>query len=144
MRTPSERNRARSLDDLTRSGADRAAAPASQQHQQHQQQQQHQHQQQQQQQQQLGLGNSDNGLDKLGDWDAPFKPVAPPSHWHSLSGGPTALSSADVFLGAKNDVHQVDDRHRPEKRHPNGKRRKLFVGTGAGTMPIENAVKSRR
>jgi hypothetical protein len=69
VRTPSERNRARSLDDLSKNDH-------SSDH-------------------QLG---SDNGLDKL-DWNTPFKPVASPSHWHSITG-----QASNIFL-AKPSLH---------------------------------------
>lgn len=69
-RTPSERSRARSLDDLSKScQQSRQSGDPTQHHHHH-----HHHHP-----QQLG---SDNGLDKI-DWETPFDPVV---GWHSLAG----------------------------------------------------------
>lgn len=86
-RTPSERSRARSLDDLSQSCQQaRQSGDSSQHHHHH-----HHHHP-----QQLG---SDNGLDKI-DWETPFDPVV---GWHSLAG---QSSSPSKKLAARLDYDQ--------------------------------------
>ena len=77
MRTPSERSRARSLDDLSKSGDD-VLKPVG----------------------------SDNGLDKI-DWQTPFTPVSLQSHWHSLAAPPPSSAfphSLDMIHPPEDEV----------------------------------------
>lgn len=100
-RTPSERSRARSLDDLSKSCQQQARMPGDPPHHQHP----HHHHP-----QQLG---SDNGLDKI-DWDnsTPFDPVV---GWHSLAGQSSSGSPPRQKLLAKRLDYEDDDSEEEEE-----------------------------
>lgn len=96
-RTPSERSRARSLDDLSKSCQQVRQPGDSVQHHHH-----HHHHHP----QQLG---SDNGLDKI-DWETPFDPVV---GWHSLAG--QSSSSSKKILATRLDYDDQDDESQEEE-----------------------------
>ncbi|KAI9564636.1 hypothetical protein GHT06_008377 [Daphnia sinensis] len=103
-RTPSERSRARSLDDLSKSCQQQARMPGDPPHHQHP----HHHHP-----QQLG---SDNGLDKI-DWDdsTPFDPVV---GWHSLAGQSSSGSPPRQNLLSKRLDYEDDDSEEEEESEP--------------------------
>ena len=88
MRTPSERSRARSLDDLSKSGEEVAQC-------QHGAQLHHLH----------GQLGSDNGLDKM-EWQSGFTPVSLQSHWHSLAGPASSVFAHPLDMLDPPDHHR--------------------------------------
>jgi hypothetical protein len=112
-RTPSERSRARSLDDLSKSCQQQARMPGDPpQHHHH-----HHHA------QQLG---SDNGLDKI-DWEnsTPFDPVV---GWHSLAGQSSSGSPPRQKLLAKRLEYRDDGSEEEEEEEEEDEENEVKYG----------------